>query len=276
MMDFINLVTKEALRRGYSLKTIRAYVQCVRQFFRTCHKDPKSVTKKDIKSYIDILISRRASGNTINVHINALKFLLEDILGKKVLLRIRHPKTPKRLPVVLTKQEIIKLLDSVENPKHALVLKLMYSSGLRLSELVHLKRKDLELEKNLGWVRGGKGGKDRVFIIAEKIKGGLRQHIESNCDSPDSWIFKGNKGRHLSQRSVQEIIRSAARKAGIFKNVHPHTLRHSFATHLIEDGYDLASVQFLLGHTSIQTTMIYVHMSSPKMINVKSPLDSLQ
>lgn len=275
-MDFINLMVKEALRRGYSLKTIRAYVQCTKQFFRIFRKDPKSVTKKDIISYVDILIGRQASGNTINVHLNALKFLLEGILGKKVLLNIRYPKTPKRLPVVLTKQEVISLFDSVENPKHALILKLMYSSGLRLSELVHLKKKDLELEKNLGWVRNGKGGKDRLFIVAEKLKDSLKQHIESNCTSYDSWIFTGCKGRHLSQRSVQEIVRSAARKAGIQKGIHPHTLRHSFATHLIEDGYDLASVQFLLGHTSIQTTMIYVHMSSPKMINVRSPLDSLQ
>jgi len=114
------------------------------------------------------------------------------------------------------------------------------------------------------------------FTIAEKLKDSLTSHIELNCSSSDSWIFTGNKGRHLSQRSIQEIIRSAAKKAGIYKNVHLHTLRHSFATHLIEDGYDLASLQFLLGHTNVQTTMVYVHMASPKMISVKSPYDSLR
>jgi site-specific recombinase XerD len=275
LMDFINLVVKEALRRGYSLKTIRTYVQCLKQFFRVCLKDPKSVTKNDITSYTDRLVERGATGNTINVHLNAIKFLMEDILGRKVLLNIRYSKTPKRLPTVLTKEEVQKLIRAAENPKHSLILKLMYSSGLRLSELVHLKKEDLELEKNIGWVRKGKGGKDRLFIIAEKLKKELEQHIMINCPSQDSWVFIGCKERYLSQKSVQEIVKKAAKKAGISKNVHPHTLRHSFATHLIEDGYDIASVQFLLGHNSIQTTMVYVHTGSPKMISVKSPYDGL-
>jgi len=275
-MDFINLVVKEALRRGYSLKTIQTYVQCLKQFFRICLKDPKSVTKNDIKSYIDRLVERGAPGNTINVHLNAIKFLMEEILSKKVLLKTKYSKIPKRLPTVLTKEEVQKLIHATENQKHSLILKLMYSSGLRLSELVHLKKEDLELERGLGWVRNGKGGKDRLFIIAEKLKKELEQHITTNCHSQDSWLFIGCKERHLSQKSVQEIVKKSAKKAGISKNVHPHTLRHSFATHLIEDGYDLAQVQFLLGHNSAQTTMIYVHMGSPKMINVRSPLDSLQ
>lgn len=275
-MDVINLVVKEALRRGYSLKTIRTYVQCLKQFFRTCFKDPKSITKKDVKSYVDRLVERGAPGNTINVHLNAIKFLMEDILGKKVLLNVKYSKIPKKLPTVLTKEEIQKLIKAAENPKHSLILKLMYSSGLRLSELVHLKKEDLELDKGLGWVRNGKGGKDRLFLIADKLKDELRQHVEKYCPQSDSWVFQGCKGRHFSQRSVQEIVNNAAKRAGIHKNVHPHTLRHSFATHLIENGYDIASVQFLLGHDSTQTTMKYIHMSSPKMVDVKSPFDSLE
>lgn len=276
LMDVIHLVVKEALRRGYSRKTIETYVACLKQFLKSSQKDPKSITKKDIKEYLNCLVEKQASGNTINVHLNAIKFLMEDILGRKVLLNIRYSKTPKRLPTVLTKEEVQKLINAIENPKHSLILKLMYSSGLRLSELVHLKKEDLELEKNIGWVRNGKGGKDRLFIIAEKLKKELEQHIITHCPSQDSYIFIGVKGRHLSQKSVQEIAKKAAKRAGISKNVHPHTLRHSFATHLIEDGYDLAQVQLLLGHNSAQTTMIYVHMGSPKMINVRSPLDGLR
>jgi len=274
-MDVINLVVKEALRRGYSLKTIKAYSQCLRQFFRICLKDPKSITKNDIKFYIDGLVEKRASGNTINVHLNAIKFLMEDILGKKLLVSVRYSKTPKTLPVVLTKDEVQRLISVIENPKHCLAVKLLYSSGLRLSELVHLKKGDLELDKGLGWVRNGKGGKDRLFLIAEKLKEELRHHVEKHCLQSDSWIFEGRKGRHLSQKSVQEIVKNSAKRAGILKNVHPHTLRHSFATHLIENGCDLASVQFLLGHNSTQTTMIYVHMCPLKIVNARSPYDSL-
>lgn len=275
-MDVINLVVKEALRRGYSLKTIKAYSQCLRQFFRICLKDPKSVTKNDVKSYISRLVEKGASGNTINVHLNAIKFLMENILSKKLLVNVRYSKTPKTLPVVLTKEEVQRLISVIKNPKHKLAVSLLYSSGLRLSELVHLRRADLELDKNIGWVRRGKGNKDRIFIIAKRLKGEIKQYVKENCPGTQSWVFQGYKGRHFSQKAVQEIVKNAAKEAKIYKNVHPHILRHSFATHLIENGYDVASVQFLLGHNNVQTTMKYVHMSSPKMVNVKSPFDSLE
>lgn len=275
-MDAIELTTKEALRRGYSLKTIKTYTSVIKQFFKKFPTDPKKVTKKGIQVYIDCLLEKKVSGNTINIHLNALKFFLQEVLGKRVMIRIKHSKTPKYLPVVLTKQEVFSLISVIENQKHRLAIKLLYSAGLRVSELVHLKVKDLELENKFGWVRKGKGNKDRMFVIAELIKEELKDHITRDSLESDSWLFKGIKQRHLSQKTIHEIIKKAAEKAKIKKNVHAHTLRHSFATHLIENGYDIPSVQFLLGHSSPETTMKYVHMSSSKMISVRSPYDSLK
>ena len=210
----------------------------------------------------------------MNVHINALRFLFQEVLGKRIMFRIRYSKTPKALPVFLTKGEVVRLFDVVRNPKHRLILELIYSAGLRVSEVVRLKKQDLELERGVGWVRKGKGNKDRPFIIAKLLVPKLREHVENYCRAHD-YLFLGWKNTHLSIRSVQEIVKKVAARAGIKKNVHPHTLRHSFATHLVENGYDVCAVQPLLGHSSAETTMVYVHMASPALIGVESPYDAL-
>ena len=155
------------------------------------------------------------------------------------------------------------------------MIELMYSAGLRVSELIKLKIEDFEFSKNYGWVRKGKGRKDRLFILATRLNGQIRKFIENNNLNYNSYLFKGNKGQHISKETVSIIVKRSAKKAKIEKNIHCHTLRHSFATHLIEDGYSINEVQSLLGHNSPQTTMRYVHMASPKIINVISPLDRL-
>ena len=273
-MDILDLIKKEGLRRGLSHRTIASYCYCVKLFMKTCHKDPKRVTKQDIKDYANILIEKGYCGNTLNVYISALKFFFEEILCRRLLLYIKYSKVPKELPTVLTKEEVQILFNSIKNKKHALMIKLMYSAGLRVSELVNLKVKDLEFDKNYGWVRKGKGRKDRLFIIAKGLREELIEFIKTENPEYEYWLFKG-RNSHIHQRTIQEIIKKAAKRSNIKKNIHPHTLRHSFATHLIEDGYDIASVQSLLGHSNLETTMRYVHMASPKLINVESPYDTL-
>ena len=272
-MDIEYKVTREMLRRRYSKTTIKTYLECINKFFRKCKKQPEKVSKIDVREFLNNLIKRNAAGNTINVYLNALKFFFEEVLNKRMRLNIKYSKIPKRLPIVLTKDEIKRLIESIENQKHKLMIKLMYSAGLRVSELVNLKIEDLEIEKNYGWVREGKGRKDRLFIIAESIKIELTDYIKNNKIT--DWLFPGNKRNHLSQRTVAAIIKDATKKAKINKKVHTHTLRHSFATHLIENDYALTDVQNLLGHNSPETTMIYLHTASKNMIKVKSPLDSL-
>ncbi|MBI2106147.1 tyrosine-type recombinase/integrase [Candidatus Woesearchaeota archaeon] len=274
-MDIDYLMKRELLRRRYSTKTIQSYSKCLDKFFQY-HKDknPRKITKTDVKDFIDIkLVDKNRSGNTINLYFNAVKFFMENILNKRLFYNIKYSKVPRRLPIVLTKEEIKKLINIIENKKHKLIVKLMYSSGLRVSELVNLRVEDFQFDKNYGFVRNGKGGKDRLFIIAQSLKDELKKFIIEN--NLKEFIFKGNKNCNLSVRTVQEIIKRNTKRAKIDKKVHPHTLRHSFATHLIENGYDVTSVQSLLGHNSAETTMRYLHTASPKMINVKSPLDSL-
>lgn len=272
-MDIDYKVKREMLRRKYSPRTIHTYLYCIHNFFKNCNKDVSKLSKTDVREFLNDLIKKDSAGNTINVYLNSLKFFFEEILNKRMRLNIRYSKVPKKLPVVLTKEEVKRLFNIIENNKHKLMIELMYSAGLRVSELVNLKVDDLEFEKNYGWVRKGKGNKDRLFIIAQSVKKELKDFINKN--KTDSYIFKGNNKNHISQKTIQEIVKKSAKKAKINKNVHCHTLRHSFATHLIENSYDVNSVQSLLGHNSSETTMIYVHMASPKMINVKSPLDEL-
>src|SRR3989338_2710566 len=267
-MDIVELIKKEGFRRKLSVNTIKSYCFCVGKFLAFCSKEPRKVTKKDIREYIEYLAGKGKSENTLNVYLNAVKFMTEDLLFKSWRLNIRYSKVPRSL-AVLTKDEVLRLINSIDNPKHKLMVSLMYSAGLRLSELVHLRIRDFEFDNNHGWVRHGKGNKDRLFILPEKLKESILQLIQNNPH--DSYLFKGNKGNHISKESVYMIVKKAAKKAGIAKNVHPHTLRHSFATHLIENSYDVVSVQSLLGHSSPQTTMAYVHIASPNMISIKSP-----
>ena len=273
-MDIPELIRKEGLRRGLSHRTIRTYRQCVRKFFSWCRKEPNEIKKADIKSYLDLMIEKGACGNTINVNLNALKFFYGNVLNKRLIINIRYSKTPKALPIVLTKEEVAMLINSISNPKHKLMTKLMYSAGLRVSELVNLKLENLDIKNGYGWVRHGKGNKDRMFVIAESIKEELALYISKDCASPDSYIFRGFNG-HLTTASVRSVIKNARKNARLSKHAHPHTLRHSFSTHLIENGSSVAEVQSLLGHSSAETTMVYLHIASPKMIGTKSPIDSL-
>ena len=272
-MDIIELMKKEGFRRKLSVNTIKAYCFCVRRFLAFCNKEPKKVTKKDIREYVGYLAGKGKSGNTLNVYLNAVKFMTEQLLFKNWRLNIKYSKVPNELPAVLTKDVVSRLIDSIENAKHKLMVSLMYSAGLRLSELVHLKVKDFDLTNNYGWVRHGKGNKDRLFILSERLKEEILRVIKNR--HYDSYLFIGNNKRHISKESIYIIVKKAAKKANIIKNVHPHTLRHSFATHLIENNCNVCSLQSLLGHNSTQTTMAYVHIASPNMINVKSPFDSL-
>jgi site-specific recombinase XerD len=276
MLDVIEGIKKEGFRRKLSHQTIKAYVYYVKDFFSYCKKEPNELTKKDVKDYLDQLAARELSGNTLNVALNSVRFLLDWVLFKRWRLHIKYSKVPKALPTVLTKDEIVKMINATLSVKHRLIISLMYSAGLRVSELINLRVRDLEMDKNFGWVRGGKGNKDRMFIIAEKLNEKLRNWIADKNLTYDSYLFYGRNHNSITDRTIYAIVKNSAKRTDILKNVHPHTLRHSFATHLIENGYGVSSVQSLLGHVSAETTMVYVHMSSPRMINVKSPYDSLE
>lgn len=273
MIDIIYAMKREMFRRKYSVRTIKAYCDIVSKFLkRTTIEDPRRIRKSDIKEYLNAL--HEYSGNTINVNLQALKFMMEEILHKNCYVHIKFSKTPERAAEWLSKEETIRLFDAIENKKHKLMIKFLYSAGFRVSELVNLRVQNFNFSENNGWVRGGKGNKDRPFILAQSLKDELLDFISKNNLHTDDFIFKGRDG-HISHRTIQEILKSNGKKAGILKHIHPHMLRHSFATQLVKDGTDLFSVQSLLGHSDVRTTMIYSHVANPKLNNVKSPLDSL-
>jgi integrase/recombinase XerD len=275
-MDIVELMKKELLRRHYSPRTLESYVFCLNKFLLWCKdKEPRRITKHDIKGYLDCLCEKGLAASTLNLHQQALKFALENVLNKRFFIHLPYSKLPKRLPEVLTQEEVVRLFKAIENPKHSLMVRLLYSAGLRVSELVNLRVRDFDFGNGYGWVRKGKGSKDRLFVLSEQIKRELLVFIKDNGLAVDDWVFGGRLQAHLRTRTVYAIVKQASAKAGLGKRVHPHTLRHSFATHLIENGYDVIRVQALLGHSSPDTTMIYVHMASPELLDVQSPYDSL-
>jgi site-specific recombinase XerD len=269
----IEKMQKEAQRRGLSPRTIKTYTYCINRFLRVNrNKELKAITKEEVKDYLDQFLH---CSNTLNVNLNAIKFFFEEVLHKKLTININFSKTPKTLPEFLTKEETATFLQAITNPKHRLMIELMYGTGMRVSELVNLKVKDLSFDNNYGWIRHGKGNKDRMFIIPLRLKEQLKQLIITQNLSAQDWLFSGQSGNHYSVSSIQMIVKQAKKAAKLDKNIHPHTLRHSFATHIVQNGYTVMELQPLLGHSKLETTMIYLHTASPNMLNVKSPLDSL-
>ena len=275
-VDIEKAIARECKRRGYSEKTIKSYTYCINYFLKFTNKPFNKISKKDVRLFLENLSEKDMAGNTMNVYHMAIRFLFQDVLDKKIWINIKYSKIPKKLPLVLTKEEVKKLFNAINNKKHRLMIRLMYAAGLRVSELLNLKINDLEISKSYGYVRKGKGDKDRIFIIADALKDDLTKLIGSKKLNELEYLFTNNKKTKYNISTPRMIIKKATGEAGINKKISCHTLRHSFATHLIENGYSIAEVQALLGHKSPETTFVYVHTASPNMIKVKSPLDNLQ
>lgn len=260
----------------YSEHTISVYQNTFTEFINYySYCDIDSITEPMIIDYLRYLvIDRKISSSYQNQAINAIKFYFERVLGgdRKVYL-IERPREEKTLPVVLNETEISDLLKVTENIKHKAILMTCYSAGLRLSELTNLKLKDIDSERMQIRVSQAKGKKDRYSILSPKLLDLLRVYFTSY--KPQVWLFEGQTGGQYSTRSIQMIMREATLKAGIKKKISVHTLRHSFATHLLENGTDLRYIQSLLGHESSKTTEIYTHITTKGFDQIKSPLDKL-
>jgi len=267
-MEELNKLKAELKVRGLSPLTVRNYAFFVEKFLQQSKKEVKDLNEEDVKYYLGEMFDTK-SKNTIMLAAASLKFFFNEILGKR-LDKIKMPKKDKRLPEVLSQEEIRKLIDSVDTIKSRLIISLLYSTGLRVSELVNLKVDDLNLGEKTGWVRKGKGNKDRLFSVSEVLAEELKEYVEKK---ENSFVF--SKDKPLTTRNIQKIIKGARERAGINKKVTPHTLRHSFATHLLEQGTDIRIIQALLGHASLSTTQVYTHISNEQIKKVKNPFDSL-
>ena len=266
---------RELLSRKYSYRTVKGYLYYNRDFLSFIRKEPSGINDSDIKDYLLHLAEERQSAtSTLNQAINALKFYYGTMLKKKFVYEVKRPRKDKKLPVVLSKEEVAKILSSVDNLKHKAILMLVYSAGLRVGEVVKLKPEDIDSKRMLIRIKGAKGRKDRYTLLSEMALEILRKYWRDY--KPDKWLFEGaKKERYISTRTVQHILEHACTQAGIRKDISVHTLRHSFATHLLEGGTDLRYIQELLGHAHSKTTEIYTHVSTKSLSKIQSPLDSL-
>ncbi len=256
----------------YSPKTARRYTAIAERFNAFIVPHPlERATIDDVQEYLSMLGRKNgAAAATLNQVISALKFLFNRVLGLP--LQIEHrPRADKHLPGVLSRPEALRIIKAPKNLKHKLILSLAYSGGLRVSEIARLKTCDIDLDRRVIFIRGGKGRKDRYTLLAEKSRQLFLSYIEMY--NPEAWLFEGQKGGHLSIRSMEEIFYRARTTANIDKEVSIHCLRHSFATHLLEDGTDLRYIQVLLGHASPKTTQVYTHVAKRNVLSITSPLD---
>jgi site-specific recombinase XerD len=260
--------------RKYSPRTIRAYMYCNAAFCRRLQKIPETITEQDVKLYLaDLDKIQDLSSSTMNLIISALKFFYSRVMKRDLIQEQHRPRHDRRLPSVLSRGEVQQLLDTETNPKHRLLLMLVYSSGLRVSEAVALKKNQVDFERKTLLVRSAKGRKDRYTLLSERAAAFIKEY----CSIFDisEWLFPGkNTKQHLSIRAAQNIFEKALSHAAIEKDVSIHSLRHTFATHLLENGTDIRYIQNLLGHANLKTTERYTHIASRSLLRIKSPLDS--
>ncbi len=272
MEAYCNLLTQKRYSPN-TQKTYIGYFSDFRDYFPL--KDIDHISKDDINHYILMLIkTKNISSSQQNQRINAIKFYYEKVLGKeKEYYNIQRPRKEHHLPKVLSKNEIKNIIQACENIKHKCILMLLYSAGLRRSELLNLRIDDIDSERMLIMLKDAKGNKDRISLLSENLLTLLREYYL--VYKPQQYLFEGPTGNKYSASSVANILKNAASKAGIRKHVTPHMLRHSFATHLLEQGTDLRYIQELLGHRSSKTTEIYTHVSKKKISNIQNPLDEM-
>ncbi|MDR0401301.1 MAG: tyrosine-type recombinase/integrase [Treponema sp.] len=265
----------ELRSRKYSPQTIRAYVHYNKELCRRTQKRPEDISPEDLRNYLAYLDKTLdLSASSMNVAISAVKFFFRYVLKRNMLRDQRRPRHDKKLPGVLTESEVADLLAAEKNPKHRLLLMLAYSSGLRVSEVVALKREHVDVKRRTILIRAGKGRKDRYTLLSDRAADFLVRYCA--LYGIDGWLFPGmDGGRHLSIRSAQNIFAKALEKARIDKSASIHSLRHSFATHLLENGTDIRYIQELLGHSTLRTTQRYTHVARRTVLRIRSPLDNI-
>ncbi|MBD3209424.1 tyrosine-type recombinase/integrase [Candidatus Woesearchaeota archaeon] len=268
-MDYMLRLDEECELRGFSRQTKKTYAYVVASFFHFIQKRGLTLDKWGVKSY---LLSLKVSANAARLYHAALKFFFAAVLNDPFSdVEIPKKRKPKILPKVLSQEQIKKIIESTNNLKHRLIIKLLYSSGLRLQELINLKRQHIDLDRNLINVIQGKGKKDRVTLLSKGLQLDLLKYYGST-DFSTPYVFEGRKGKY-SKKSVQKVLEKAGKT--IKAKLTPHMLRHSFATHLLESGVDIRYIQKLLGHSDVETTEVYTYVSKQSLSGINNPLDQL-
>lgn len=267
---YLGLICDELKLRNYSRKTIKSYLICLTDYFRYVRDIERNPDIDLIKKYLLDKQSKGKAPQTINLYLNAIKYFYREIMKSPGTIDLKFAKASKKLPIVLSRAEIAKIINSIENKKHKLLISLSYGAGLRVSEVINLSVKDVNLDELVIHIKGAKGNKDRITIFPEKLKKDLKTLI--GIRGNNDYLFLSERGRGLSERTAQKVFENALKKSGIKKDATFHSLRHSFATHLLENGVDVRYVQELLGHQNIRTTQLYTKVTNPSIKNIKSPL----
>lgn len=272
--EYLKRAEEEMRLRNYSPRTIQSYSRCLADFFKFLlglQKTPDELPDRElIKQF---LLNKHDRGNapqTVNLFLNAIKFFYREVQKINHHIDITYAKRTKKLPVVLSRNEIARILHTVKNPKHKLLIALAYGSGLRVSEVISLRVQDIDIENNSISIRKAKGDRDRMSVFPGKLKTDFVRFLFGK--NKDEYVFESNRGGKLTTRSAQKIFEKAMQCANIQRTATFHSLRHSFATHLLENGTDIRFVQELLGHRNIKTTQLYTQVTHHRLRNIKSPL----
>ncbi|WP_299890810.1 site-specific tyrosine recombinase/integron integrase [uncultured Lacinutrix sp.] len=259
--------------KRYALNTCKIYISLFENFINHYPlKDIVTLSEQEIRKYLQILIQENKSNSYINQTINSIKFYYEVVMGMpNRFYSIERPRKEQKLPQVLSKEEILTIIANTNNIKHRCIVSLLYSAGLRRSELLNLRIEDIDSKRMLIHIKNAKNNKDRYSLLSKTVLKELRIYYKKW--NPKEYLFEGLKGNKYSGSSVKEIVVKAAKKSKISKRVTPHMLRHSFATHLLENGTDLRYIQTLLGHSSTKTTEIYTQVAVNNFKSIKNPLD---
>jgi site-specific recombinase XerD len=275
------ITLEELERRNYTQSTTRAYLRTIDEFARHFNRPPDQLGPEQIREYVAHLFrDRKLADNTVNQRVGALRFFFIKTLRKSWSVEeTPYPKKRLHLPVILSQDEVSRLIESALIPFHRTILVTLYATGVRRAELANLKINDIDSQRMVVHVLGGKGRKDRDVMLSPNLLEELRQHYRRLSPKPSEWLFPGGRWHTadypISSKVVWYACREAAKRAGIRKQLHPHTLRHCFATHLLEAGADLRTIQMLLGHSDLKETTIYLHLSQRHLSATASPLDAL-
>lgn len=279
MTHLRKLLLEELQRRNYSHETIRSYVHAVEDFARRFNCPPDRLGPQHIRQYqAELLQKRKLSSGTVGIRLAALRFFYTKTLRRNwSIADTPYPKRTHRLPTILSQEEVAQLIDAGRTPCERILLMTLYATGVRRSELTHLKISDIDSQRMVVHIRDGKGRKDRDVMLSPKLLTALRTDWRFYHRQSSTWLFPSNyrKDRPIDTKTVWHACQKAAQRAGLQKRVHPHTLRHCFATHLYEAGTDLRAIQVLLGHEDLKDTLIYVHLAIQRLNATASPLDSL-
>lgn len=271
MEQWIQRCAEELRLKGYSRRTRELYLSITRRYLEFVGSEGGEVDEVSwVRRYLLERESEKVSASTLHVTLCALTFFYRHALACSVALGLKYPKKPKRLPVVFFRQEVKGLLHSVVNRKHRIMLSLAYGAGLRVGEVVRLRVEDFDFSSKMLHVRQGKGGRDRRTLLPAVLIPALKNWMFSRRKG--EWVFESERGGPLSTRTVQKIFVQALQRANIQKRASFHSLRHSFATHLLENGTDLRFIQELLGHRDIKTTERYTHVTERGLHGIRSPL----